>query len=67
MNFSEYLTVVNGYFCINYKERFGQACFNVLYDIDSEYALTLGGTELDPFFDDNVVPEFLCKVRDYFG
>jgi hypothetical protein len=46
--------------------RFGQVCFNVLYDLDPDFACTVLGTADDPFFDDSRVPEFLMKVRQFW-
>lgn len=67
MNFSEFLLEIAYYYYNNKEQRFGQACFNVLWELDESLAREIHSTELDPFFEDGRVPEFLAKVRDNLG
>lgn len=65
--FSEFLHEINRTYQYKRRDwRFGQTCFNVLWDMHELIAREINMTELDPFFDDFRVPEFLAKVRDYF-
>lgn len=64
--FSQYLINV-GYTYVSERAfdwRYGQTCFNVLYELDSDLANSIRGTELDPFYNDDIVPEFLARLRD---
>ena len=63
-DFSQFLIDVGFYYHMNHDWRFGQTCFNVFAEHDPAGAEVVRGTWLDPFNDDNVVPEFLKYVRD---
>lgn len=52
MNFSEYLMKVSVHVLNNADERFGQAAFNVLREVDPVLAEEIRGTDLDPFYDE---------------
>lgn len=66
MTFAQYLLEVGYSYYFNKEWRYGQTCFNVLYELDPELANQIRGTDLDPFHLDERVPEFLAKVRDEF-
>lgn len=63
MNFTNYLNFVRASCRDNPEHRFGQVCFNILYELDPNFASTFTGTSIDPFFDDTRTPEFLIAVR----
>lgn len=42
--------------------RFGQTWVNTLYDLWPEKADEIRGTELDPFYDDDLVPDAHAHV-----
>lgn len=44
--------------------RYGQQCFNLLYDIDPDVANEIRGTKLDPFYDDNKLSSFFNYIED---
>jgi hypothetical protein len=62
--FSEFLSHVSHTYMKEYEWRFGQTCFNVLYELDEDLANCIRGTDIDPFYDDVKVPEFLKRLRD---
>jgi len=43
-------------------ERVGQAAFNTLVEFDVALAELIVGTNNDPFYKDDVVPDFLQEV-----
>jgi hypothetical protein len=43
-------------------QRPGQAHFNALYELRPDLADEIRGTDLDPFYNDTRIPEFLCWV-----
>ena len=43
----------------NPNYRIGQCYFNVLWEIDPELANEIRGTEVDPFYLDKKIPDFL--------
>lgn len=45
------------------KWRYGQTVFNATYTICPEIADTLRASDIDPFFNDNLVPQFLKEVE----
>lgn len=61
--FSEFLMEVAYHYNANFDLRFGQAAFNVLYALDEDLANSIRGTDLDPFHDDEKLPEFLERLR----
>ena len=44
--------------------RLGQQLFNNLYDINPELANNIRGTKYDPFYNDDVIPEFLKYIQN---
>jgi hypothetical protein len=44
--------------------RAGQAYFNVLLELEPEFAERLTGTADDPFYDDGKLPGFLLRVAE---
>lgn len=44
--------------------RDGQAYFNALHEVDPKLADELSGTELDPYYVDSRIPDFLAKVQE---
>jgi hypothetical protein len=62
--FSHFLTEVAYVYHASLEFRFGQTCFNVLYKLNPDLATSLTGTDVDPYYDDDKVPEFLKRVRD---
>ena len=65
--FSDYLLEVSYSYVRQFELRYGQTCFNVLYLLDPDLADSIRGTDLDPFHNDNRVPEFLKRLRDEWG
>jgi hypothetical protein len=63
-NFSHYLMEVVYVYHASLDYRFGQTCYNVLYDLDPDLATSIAGTHIDPYHFDERVPEFLKRVRD---
>lgn len=47
------------------RQRFGQACFNALYEIAPEIANEIRTTGADPFYDDTRVPDFLLAIENF--
>ena len=47
-------------------QRFGQACFNALYELDPEVANMIRGTDADPFYatvlDSTRIAKFFVEV-----
>lgn len=64
MTKQEFLVKVREYMHFNPEQRFGQACFNVLYIEEPEVADMIRTTEFDPFYLDSRVDAFL---REVFG
>ena len=44
-------------------QRKGQALYNTLYKIRREWALEITGSSLDPFYRDDIVPDFKGWLR----
>lgn len=42
--------------------RMGQTFLNVLHDVKHELCVELSGSEVDPFYDDNLIADFLVYV-----
>lgn len=63
INFTEYCNLV-AKVMVKEQWRPGQTYFNILFQEHDEFARQIIGTDLDPFFDDNRLPEFLARVRD---
>lgn len=49
------------------NERKGQAAFNVLYAVRSELALKISGSNIDPFYDNYLNPDFLTFLTNEWG
>lgn len=64
MTFTEYQTRCYQELRIRGKLRHGQVLFNVLFKCRQDLAVSLTGTEFDPFYDDRNVPSFLQKVEE---
>lgn len=47
--------------------REGHALFNVLWDYDNDEAERILGTQVDPFYRDERIPEFLASLRRAWG
>lgn len=62
--FSQYLIDITYYHHANHEWRYGQTAYNVLEAFDCDLADKVRGTNLDPFHDDDRLPEFLATVRD---
>lgn len=58
MTFTEFMLYAIEYDQQHHKERAGQSAFNALHNADAELANEIRGTDLDPFYDDDVLPEF---------
>ncbi len=64
--FSQYLDDVVDANLNNPDWRFGQSCFNVAFELEPEWCTTTQAILVDPFFNDNVVPDFLKLLRDHW-
>lgn len=42
--------------------RYGQFVFNKLFDICPKFARTFVDTEIDPYYDDSRVDDFICNI-----
>ena len=62
MEFHEYLSEVMLEMDNNPQMREGQVYFNVLYKMKPELANKITGTELDPFYQDEKLGEFLSFI-----
>jgi len=64
MKFNNYMKLVNA-FRYSYPEwRVGQTFFNVLLECDPDLAERIRGTEDDPFYRNEKLPEFLGIVAE---
>ena len=61
MNYQEYFDQANRFFVKNQKDlRYGQALMNYLREISpNAYHSVMFADNVDPFYDDKLVPEFL--------
>ena len=48
-------------------QRKGQAYFNALYEINIPLAESICGSDVDPFYDDNKLPNFIRLVATHDG
>ena len=64
MNFPEYVTKALKVHHANPELRVGQSYFNTLYDIKPNMANTIRGTNLDPFYQNRIIPAFLDWVEE---
>lgn len=68
LTYLQWLGITSDYYVKHKKEfREGQAYFNSLSDHQPKLACQLGGTSLDPFYRDEVLPDFLDEVEDQWG
>lgn len=44
--------------------RKGQAMFNVLYEIRQDIADNITNTDIDPFYDDSKIPQFIKYINE---
>lgn len=67
MMFSEWADLVNGFTGDRPPElRLGQWAFALLYKSHPEIADAISGTDADPFYRDDRIPEFLCELLGQF-
>lgn len=66
MLYLQYLTYVQRYQAMHPEQRRGQAHFNVLYIGHPSIANEIRGTEVDPFYDDSRIVDFLESVYHAF-
>lgn len=64
--YTQYLMYVARYMRLNPQQRRGQAHFNVLYIGHPSIANMIRGSEIDPFYDDSRLVEFLESVYHAF-
>jgi hypothetical protein len=62
--YHEYLEHADEYYRSEPLQRIGQAYYNALYELYTEFATTLVGTNLDPFCNDGRLDEFLVAVKE---
>lgn len=61
--YEEFLVFADSYRHKHPAQRRGQAHFNALTEWDPPLAEKVRGTPLDPFYGDEVIPDFLAFVR----
>lgn len=67
LRFSEWADFVNGFTGERPRElRLGQWAFNLLYESHPEIANMIADTDADPFYRDDLVPAFLCRLLTEF-
>lgn len=64
MTFEEYQRQVSEVDAAIPEWRTGQTAFNVLYDIRPELADAVRATELDPFYQDELLPAFYARIEE---
>lgn len=64
--YTQYLSYVQRYMEMAPQQRRGQAHFNVLYIGHPSIANMIRGTDVDPFYDDNRIVDFLESVYHAF-
>lgn len=64
MTFNEWLDKANTHYLSQHTQRRGQLFFNSLYVFRPDIANQLRATVLDPFYADEVIPDFLAKVEE---
>lgn len=67
ISFSAYLERVARRKVAHKVERMGQAYFNQLHEDMPEIANQIRGTEVDPFYDDVQIGNFLNALLKYYG
>ena len=67
MKFTEWADFVNGFTGDRPKElRLGQWAFGLLHESHPGIANMITGTDTDPFYRDELVPVFLCRLLSEF-
>jgi hypothetical protein len=67
VSFSEYVAMVADAFQNKANHyRNGQAAFNTLYAVHPQLAEQVHNTDIDPFYDDDVLPDFYEWVNDHW-
>lgn len=67
LRFSEWADFVNGFTGERPKAiRLGQWAFNLLHESHPGIANMISGTDSDPFYRDDLIPAFLCKLLTDF-
>lgn len=64
MTFEGWLVLAADYARKETGQRLGQAYFNSLSDYRPDITSQLCDTDYDPFFDDQILARFLCKVGE---
>ena len=59
MTYTEFVQMVNDHRKLNPDERYGQAMWNVAVNHNESFAELAVEAEVDPFYDDSKVPEFV--------
>lgn len=62
--YSEYLEHADLYYHSEPLQRIGQAYYNALSELHPELAGEINSTDLDPFFNDGRLDEFLKAVEE---
>lgn len=62
MTYAAYLETVGWHLRQHPTLRWGQAHFNVLHDVHPDLSARVHNTELDPFYLDERIPQFLAFV-----
>lgn len=62
-SFDDYFQLIYGTHWHPDGQRFGQRAYNILYRIKPKLAVSIAGTEYDPFNYDKRMPEFIAHVR----
>lgn len=67
ISFSEYVAMVADAFNSPHNDyRQGQAAFNTLYAVHPQLAEAVHFTDIDPFYNDSVLPDFYEWVNDHW-
>lgn len=65
MNYQDYLDEAGRYFVANQPHlRYGQALMNYLWEYSQDLYRDVVSAKLDPYYDDELVPEFLNFVSN---
>lgn len=64
MTFNDIVLELEKYRAAHPEQRTGQAYFNRLYELEPELANEIRATGLDPFYRDDILPDFLTKVYE---
>ena len=66
-SFIDYMNNVRIYHIRHDNLRYGQCMFNILHEMNVEWADEITGTELDPFYNDSHIPKFLEWLINKFN